>query len=123
MIFESFKKRVVQLFQQDKVHLNHGLTSEHLAAELGINTYKLSQLLNTGLHTNFYGLVNYHRIEEAKKLLRSPQYVDAKVIHIALDSGFSNKSSFVRNFKRQTGLTPTEYRNKNQDPLQDPTAM
>ncbi|WP_394747510.1 helix-turn-helix domain-containing protein [Spongiimicrobium salis] len=104
------KERLLELLTNKKLFLAHDLAPEQVALELGITKDKLSQLLSNTLNTNFYGLINSYRIEEAKRLLDSEAYERAKIIHIAYDSGFSNKSSFLRNFKKRTGQTPSEYR-------------
>lgn len=106
----SLEKELHELVSNQKLHLLHDLKPEKLTQALNISKGELSQLLSEQLGTNFYRLINEYRIAEAKQLLKSEKYSDAKIIHIALDSGFSNKSSFLRNFKEATGLTPSDYR-------------
>ncbi len=103
---------LVSLLEEKRLYLNQELKPEELARELGISTSKLSQVISEGLNSNFYNLVNEKRVKKAKGLMATDQYSDAKLLHIALDSGFSNKSSFVRNFKRFTGMNPSDYRRK-----------
>jgi AraC-like DNA-binding protein len=62
--------------------------------------------------TSFYDFINTYRVEKAKQLLTEGAYRNAKVIHIAYDSGFSHKSTFLRSFKKVTGHTPSEFRKK-----------
>jgi AraC family transcriptional regulator len=47
------------------------------------------------------------RIERAKELLRQP---DLSVTRIGLNVGFSDTSSFSVAFRRETGVTPTDFR-------------
>lgn len=47
------------------------------------------------------------RIEKAKQLLRES---DAKILQIALGSGFESLSNFYKRFKEHAGVTPTRYR-------------
>jgi AraC-like DNA-binding protein len=35
------------------------------------------------------------------------------VLEVAMDVGFSSRSSFYKAFKRYTGLTPSEYKKQN----------
>ncbi len=49
------------------------------------------------------------RMNEAKKLL---QATDKAVTEIAMDVGFQTPNSFSTLFKRETGLTPTQYKNQ-----------
>lgn len=56
---------------------------------------------------NFNDYLNNLRIEHAKELLIS---LDLRVQEIALQVGYLNVNSFIRMFKRASGLTPGEYR-------------
>ena len=71
----------------------------------------LSQIINEELNKNFYDLVNYYRIEEAKKLLVSVNG-ERTILDIAYDVGFNTKSSFNRAFKKQTRMTPSQFKQK-----------
>ncbi|MEX0288201.1 MAG: helix-turn-helix domain-containing protein, partial [Flavobacteriaceae bacterium] len=98
------------LLEEKNLYLKDDLKPQVLASELGISATNLSRVISEGLNTNFYNLINEYRINEAKKLCLSKEYLDAKLIHIALDSGFSNKSSFIRNFKKFTGMSPSDFK-------------
>jgi len=47
------------------------------------------------------------RINRARQLLRETK---KSVIEVALDVGYTNPSHFAQIFRRETGLTPSEYR-------------
>ncbi|MCP1834048.1 AraC-like DNA-binding protein [Bradyrhizobium sp. USDA 4518] len=49
------------------------------------------------------------RFENAAKLLRE---TDAKIIEIAFSSGYADPAHFSRAFRRMTGATPCEFREK-----------
>lgn len=49
------------------------------------------------------------RLEYAAKLLRSTKFT---VSEIMFKSGFSNKSYFYREFLKQYGVSPKDYRNQ-----------
>ena len=53
--------------------------------------------------------INLRRLEIAKELLAS---TDDKIISISSSVGFNNVTYFNRLFKKQTGLTPLQYRSK-----------
>jgi two-component system response regulator YesN len=59
----------------------------------------------TGETVNDY--INFVRIEESKKLLKDSW---TKIVDIAFAVGFSDLSTFNRNFKKIVGIAPTEYR-------------
>ena len=50
------------------------------------------------------------RIERAKELLRNPRF---KLYHISKQVGYEDANYFAKIFKKQTGVTPSEYREKN----------
>ncbi len=107
----ALKIQLENLMLSDQPHLQSDVSAEDIGRLLDITKHQLSQVLNVGLNTTFYDYINQHRIEHSKKILRSAEYQEAKILHIAFDSGFSNKASFLRNFKKLTGYTPTTYRN------------
>lgn len=61
-----------------------------------------------GLH--LFDFVNEYRINYAKELLLDQKRQDLTVLEILYDAGFNSKSSFNTEFKKRTGVTPTEYR-------------
>jgi AraC family transcriptional regulator len=50
---------------------------------------------------------NGRRIERAKTLLAR---TEVSITEVGLTLGFSDTSSFSANFRKETGLTPTQYR-------------
>lgn len=111
----DLKAKLTAIMEEKKPWLDSELSPDYFLDRLGVSKHHFSQLLTVGMQTTFYDLINSYRIEAAKNMLTSDQYTNAKILHIAYDCGFSNKSSFLRNFKKVTGTTPTEYR-ENQVP-------
>lgn len=70
--------------------------------------YHLSHIFKDVTGFNFKEYLINKRIMKAKNLLESES--DIKVISVAEDVGFSNLSTFNRDFKRLTGISPSEYR-------------
>ncbi len=88
-------------------HYTEPLTLEEVAAVAGFSKYHFSRLFKQYADTTFYKYVNQKRINYAKRLLVDKELT---VLEVALQSGFSNLSSFLRMFKQITGCTPTEIR-------------
>ena len=103
----------------EKPHLNPALTIDDLSAGLAIPTWHLSQVINRTFGQNFCAFVNSHRLEEAKSRLTSPEEGRKTVLEILYDSGFNSKSTFNDAFKKQTGMTPTQYRKRFGDSSSD----
>lgn len=86
------------------------LSLDKLAEELNISTGKLSTLINQYSGQNFSDYINSLRIEDAKKLLTSPDFEGYTIVSIGLECGFNSKSTFYSAFKKFTGQTPSKYR-------------
>jgi AraC-like DNA-binding protein len=104
--------KLSKLMQEEKIFINHKLSIEDVAYKLESNTKYISQIINETYNKNFYNFINYHRIEEAKKLLVMAENEKYSILGMAQSVGFVSKSTFNVAFKRFTGLTPTEYKNK-----------
>ena len=79
-----------------------------------MHPHKLSKLINSQLHQNFFDFINKYRIEEFKNLALDAEHKHYSILVIAYDAGFNSKASFNRIFKNITGYTPSQYiKNKN----------
>ena len=92
--------------------LDPDLTLEQLALQLKFRPKLLSQAINDGLGQNFFEFINTYRIGEAKRLLTNPADKKVTVLEVLYQVGFNSKSSFNTVFKKQTGLTPSEFKKK-----------
>jgi len=92
--------------------LEPDLTLDQLAAQLKLRPKLLSQAINEGLGQNFFEFINTYRIEEAKRLLTDHADKKITVLEVLYQVGFNSKSSFNTVFKKQTGLTPSEFKKK-----------
>lgn len=98
----------------ERPYLQDDLKLNGLAAELGISTHHLSQVLNEHLGKSFSDFVNAYRVKHAQTLLVDPAYSQHTILSIAFDSGFSNKASFNAAFKKYSGQTPSAFRKAHQ---------
>lgn len=103
-------RRLQRLMTVDRAYRRE-LTIGALSAELGVQDYRLRQLINEGLgHRNFNAFLNRYRIDEARAALADPGQKQVPVLTIAMDAGFQSIGPFNRAFKAATDLTPTEFR-------------
>ncbi|WP_291856838.1 AraC family transcriptional regulator [Marinilabilia sp.] len=111
---QSIMRKLRNIMINEQPHLDSDLNLVKLAKQLSITPHQLSYTINSGFDENFFQFVNRHRVEKAKELLRNS---DKKItmIAIAFDSGFNSKTSFNTTFKRMTGQTPSEYKEKCSD--------
>jgi len=104
--------RLERLMTQEKLFLNSSLNLGEVAHKLSVVPRYLSQVINELKAKNFYDYVNGYRIDEAKKLLSDPTHNSEKILSVLYDCGFNSKSVFNTVFKKNTGLTPSEFRRK-----------
>lgn len=95
-------------FEQDKLYKNNAVGLGDLSKHISRDRYKVSQVLNEYMSKNFYALLNQYRITEAKDLLLSQPFLSVKAI--MYEVGFNSKTSFYGAFKRETGLSPNDFR-------------
>jgi len=107
---EKQKERLTGIVVAKSLYLNPDLRLSDLADAMGVRPYRVSQILNQGLHTSFYDLINQYRIEIAQELLTSPAADRLNLLGVAMESGFRSKSVFNEVFKKTTGKTPSQYR-------------
>lgn len=95
---------------EKKIYCNSNLTLDDLSNAVGIPTRKLSKIIKAHYQKNFYEFVNAHRVEEAKRLLISPEYRYRTIMEVYLDAGFNSKSVFNEFFRHAENMTPSQYK-------------
>ncbi|MBP2158820.1 MULTISPECIES: AraC family transcriptional regulator [Asticcacaulis] len=94
---------------QDRLYLDPNLSLPKLSRHIRVPANHISQALNTSIGLSFFDYVNRWRVQSA-----TADVINGSkgVLDIAFDHGFNARSSFYRAFRKETGLTPTEYRLK-----------
>ncbi len=106
---EKYLASIKYLLENEKIFLSPDLRLSDLAGKLSISPNYVSQVINEYFGKTFYELISEYRVEEAKRKLEDPLNND-KLLAIALNSGFNNRTSFNLLFKKHTGLSPSEYK-------------
>ncbi len=102
----------VNLYMTEEMpYLDSELKLSVLSNEIGINKRFISQAINEREKQNFNEYVNSYRVDHAIEILNDAKR-DIRIFEVMYEVGFNSKSSFNTSFKRITGQTPTEYRNK-----------
>ncbi|AIR64709.1 helix-turn-helix domain-containing protein [Cedecea neteri] len=92
---------------EDKLFLDPDITLSLIGKASGIAPRQLSRAINQICGCNVSQWVNGFRVRHAQALLRN---TGVPVTQIMLDSGFSTKSHFNKEFARLSGSTPTDFR-------------
>ncbi|MEL7198674.1 MAG: AraC family transcriptional regulator [Pseudomonadota bacterium] len=106
---DRISESVELAMQADQLYLNPNLSLRHLASHISTYPNYVSQTLNGRLGTTFFDYINGWRIRDAMPRLADS---DEQVTNIAYDVGFNSRSSFYNAFKKETGETPTQYRQR-----------
>jgi AraC-like DNA-binding protein len=105
--------RLDALMREGRAYRQDGLTIGMLATQMELPEYRLRRIINGSLgHRNFNAYLNGFRLGEAKEALADPAQRQVPIITIALDAGFGSLAAFNRAFRQDTGMTPSEYRQK-----------
>jgi AraC family transcriptional regulator len=90
-------------------HLGDEITLDELAAIAGLSTFHFARTFTAaiGIAPNRY--ISRLRLERAMAEIAAGKL---PLSQIALDARFSSQATFTRAFRRATGMTPGEYRNR-----------
>ena len=80
---------------------------ERLAARAGLSKFYFNRLFKRAMGVSPSRHQINLRLDEAKRLLRETK---KSVVEVALDVGYANPSHFAQLFRRETGLSPSNYR-------------
>lgn len=89
-------------------HITDSLTTEQIADALFLSRPYLSSRFHKEAGKTLYSFIMDEKIEEAKRLII---YSGRSISSISQYLGFSSLGHFSSLFKKNTGYTPTEYRN------------
>lgn len=103
----SFLVKNALVYMKENYH--HKITLKDVADHVYVSQWHLSKLLNGHTGQSFSELLNTIRINAAKELLKDPAL---RVGDVADEVGFLDIAHFSRVFKKITGLSANEYRNR-----------
>lgn len=98
---------VAFLLEQIRSHYAEELSLKTLSQRLDLHPNYLGQLFQQETGSNFSDALNRRRIERATSLLL---HTDRRTAEIGSEVGYLDNSYFYRQFKKYTGLSPTELR-------------
>ncbi|QCL85519.1 helix-turn-helix transcriptional regulator [Agrobacterium pusense] len=98
-----------RLMTSQALYRDENLNLSRLARRLGLPSRQISGAINRSLGINVSQYVNQLRIREACRLLEE---TEQSVTAIMFSSGFQTKSNFNREFRRVTGMSPVDWRER-----------
>ncbi len=110
---EILKKELLNYFEEEEPYLTPQLSLKFVADVLGLNTNKMSYLINQAFDTNFNDFINQYRLKHFKTIAIDPKNAHLTILGLAYDSGFNSKSVFNTYFKKIEGTTPRAWMKSN----------
>ena len=102
--------KIADLFASSDAIYSPDFNLSKLAELVNSNSKYVSQAINQVFQKNFSTLLNECRIREACRQINTPDnYGHLTIEAIASNIGFKSRTSFIAAFKKNTGLTPSEY--------------
>jgi AraC-like DNA-binding protein len=108
-------KKIEQHLLSNKEYLKPDLTIGDVSNYIIEHPKRVSNAINLVTKKNFKSYINSFRIKEAKQLLKNNSIADYSIEGIGLEVGFKSKSVFYNAFKKETGLTPHQYKTQSKE--------
>jgi AraC-like DNA-binding protein len=109
---KEYLDKLISLVESEKPYLDRDLSIQDLAEKTGIPRHHITQVLNEVYGKNFFTFINEYRVKEVISRFSDRKNNNFTILAIAFDAGFNSKTAFNSIFKSQTGMTPSEYREK-----------
>ena len=109
IINDTPQTNIQQAIDYIHAHLTQDLSLDGIAKTVGISQYHFSRLFKQSTGTTLWQYVVRQRIQLAKQLLAQS---GQSIVEVSDRLGFSSQGQFANFFRKHTGVTPTQYRQK-----------
>jgi AraC-like DNA-binding protein len=106
---DSDLSRLEKIVRYIDENYQRGFSFAEIAGSLSLSLSQCSRFFKEKMGISFTEYLRHVQITHAKQLLLE---TDHTVLFISEDSGFTSLASFYRAFKRDTGISPTEFRKR-----------
>jgi AraC-like DNA-binding protein len=105
----EYKNLVENLFREKRPFLSPDYSLEKLVADTHVPRYILSAFINREYGMGFREYLNRYRVDFFKANLNDPLWDNFTLEAIAEKCGFNSRSTFISNFKKIAGQTPSDF--------------
>lgn len=113
---ECFEAKTLSVIEKSLIYIDENYNKEISLADaaefVGLNPLSYSRIFKDFTSENFTDYLILKRVEKAKEMLRKSH---ATIQDISTMVGYRDEKYFMRLFKKKTGMTPNEYRRKEQN--------
>ncbi len=107
---EELWQNIIHVMEYSQEIFDEYFNVARLAELIGAKPNYVSQAINQHEEWSFSSLLAHYRIREAcRRMNDTANYGGYTIEGIAQSVGYSSRSHFVKLFKKQTGLTPSDY--------------
>lgn len=99
---------IYRIMEYVKLNFSQKITLEDIASYVHLSPSHISGMFRKETGQTISAYMSHIRIEKSKSLLRQPGVPIAEIADLC---GFEDQSYFTRVFKKQTGISPKQYRN------------
>ena len=96
-----------EMLEYIRIHYRERLSLEDLAEQFHLSPKYLSRYFKEHFHLTLSQHISHLRLNHARELLET---TDLSVTDIAMQSGFSGVSFFIRSFTEANGISPLKWR-------------
>lgn len=115
---QEYMEKFMYICEYISEHSTEDLSLDDISNLAGFSKYHFSRLFKQFTNVSFYKYLNQKRIALAEKQLSD---INNSITDVAINSGFSSMSSFIRMFKQIKNCTPTEFRNMHHGNIKNAT--
>ncbi len=108
----DYRYRIEEYLETKKPYLDSGFRMQDMVEGLCIPRHHLSAVINTVYQKNFNGLINKYRVNYIKENIHTRKWSNLSLEGMGMEAGFKSRSTFLQAFKKETGITPSAFREK-----------
>ena len=102
---------IVHTMEESEAYIRADITLQKFSDLCQLTPHEVSRILNEEAKMNFSEFVNKYRVNAFIQSLAANGHQNFTLLSLAMEVGFSSKTTFNNAFKRFTGITPSQYIN------------
>ncbi len=106
---QALADKIAHIFENNSEIFEQDFSAVRLAELVQAPAKDVSMTISICFNTNFNGLLNKYRVQEACRRFHQPDYAQFTIEAIGNCVGYKSRSAFIAAFKLFTGLKPSEY--------------
>lgn len=101
---------IMRIIDDGKTLFDPDLTINTISSMLKINSKYVSWAISETYNMNFRSFISKFRIREVCNRLQSEEFNHLTIAAVAEECGFNSINNFIQVFKKETGMTPKQFR-------------